>query len=61
MSSASWRRRSQGSFSAWRQLWAGLPGAYAMVLPGVYLPLVVMLGREVRSSSRRRQPAPRTP
>ncbi|MGW1107113.1 cytochrome d ubiquinol oxidase subunit II [Streptomyces sp. NPDC002540] len=24
-------------------LWAGLPGAYAVVLPGVYLPLIVML------------------
>ncbi|MDX3763278.1 cytochrome d ubiquinol oxidase subunit II [Streptomyces sp. AK02-04a] len=24
-------------------LWAGLPGVYATVLPGVYLPLVVML------------------
>ncbi|MFD8985452.1 cytochrome d ubiquinol oxidase subunit II [Streptomyces sp. NPDC059564] len=24
-------------------LWAGLPGAYAVLLPGVYLPLIVML------------------
>ncbi|MFJ1829047.1 cytochrome d ubiquinol oxidase subunit II, partial [Streptomyces sp. NPDC088178] len=24
-------------------LWAGLPGAYAVVLPGIYLPLIVML------------------
>ncbi|MEU2361347.1 cytochrome d ubiquinol oxidase subunit II [Streptomyces noursei] len=24
-------------------LWAGLPGAYAVVLPGAYLPLIVML------------------
>ncbi|MFG2887456.1 cytochrome d ubiquinol oxidase subunit II [Streptomyces sp. NPDC048297] len=24
-------------------LWAGLPGVYAVVLPGVYLPLIVML------------------